>query len=236
MKKLAVLVASAALLTFTPAATSAVRADPAQRLRFGVAKNWAGYAAHGGPFTSASTSWREPSIACTGARSGVASFAGIDGDGTPTVEQVGTVDLCRSGGAVARHAFYEMFPKGAVFIKKTVRANDAMSASVVANSSSSFTLTLVDTTQNWTFTTNQQASNAQLGSAEAITEAPTARGSGIVPLSNFGTINYSGTTANGQPLGNLGPEAITMVGNGGVIKAAPGGISGGSFSVTWHHA
>jgi hypothetical protein len=55
MKRLAVLVASAALVTLTPAAASAGRAAPIQRMRLGLAKNWAGYVAHGGPFTSAST-------------------------------------------------------------------------------------------------------------------------------------------------------------------------------------
>ncbi|MBV9412867.1 MAG: hypothetical protein JO148_14850, partial [Acidimicrobiia bacterium] len=82
----------------------------------------------------------------------------------------------------------------------------------------------------------QRSSKAQLASAEAITEAPTMRGSGIVPLSNFGQINYSGTTANGQPLSNFNPEAVTMVTSSGGIKAAPTALSGGSFSVVWQHA
>ena len=78
MKRLAVVAASVALLTSTPAAASGLRADPVQRVRAGAAKNWAGYVAHGGPFTSASTTWTEPSIRCaSGERSALASFAGI---------------------------------------------------------------------------------------------------------------------------------------------------------------
>ena len=234
MKRLAVLAASAALLTFTPAATSAVRADPAHKIRFGATKNWAGYSAHGGPFTSVSTSWNEPSVSCASTRSGVASFAGIDGDGSPTVEQIGTLTMCRKG-KVSHRPFYEMYPRGPTFPSKPVSAGDSLTATVVANSASSFTLTLVNHTKGWTYTTNQTSSSAQLASAEAITEAPTIRGSGILPLSNFGRIGYSGTTANGQPLGNLGPEALTMV-NNGILKAAPTPISGGSFTVVWKHS
>jgi len=53
MKKLAVLVAAAATVALTPTAASGVRAVPIQRVRAGAAKNWAGYVAHGGPYTSA---------------------------------------------------------------------------------------------------------------------------------------------------------------------------------------
>ncbi|MBV8980775.1 MAG: hypothetical protein JO086_07730 [Acidimicrobiia bacterium] len=234
MKRFAVVVASAALLTFTPAAASAVRADPAHRIRFGTTKNWAGYAAHGGPFTSVSTTWTEPSVTCGSTRSGVASFAGIDGAGSPTVEQIGTLAMCRQG-KVTHRGFVEMYPKAPIIIRKPVSAGDSLTATVVANSSTSFTLTLVDHTKGWTYTTNQTSSGAALASAEAITEAPTVRGSGILPLANFGSINYSGTTANGQPLANFGPEPLTMANNGST-KAVPTQISGGSFSVLWQHA
>ena len=237
MKRLAVVAASVALLTLTPAAASGLRADPVQRVRAGAAKNWAGYVAHGGPFTSASTTWTEPSIRCaSGERSALASFAGIDGAGSTTVEQIGTLANCRNG-RVSHIGFFEMFPRSASSISKPVRAGDSLTASVSVSGPKTFTLTLVNRTAGWTFSTQQRSRRAQLASAEAITEAPSLRGSGIVPLANFGTINYGGTTANGQPIGNFGPEAVTMVTSGGTVKAAPTGLSGGtSFSVVWHHA
>src|SRR6266567_8030257 len=78
MKRLAVVVASAALAILTPAAASGVDAGPMHRLRAGVAINWAGYIAHTGPFTSASTAWTEPSINCgSNESSALASFVGI---------------------------------------------------------------------------------------------------------------------------------------------------------------
>jgi len=136
---------------------------------------------------------------------------------------------------VTHQAFYEMFPRSAFRIANTVRAGDSLTATVVATSKKTFTLSLVNHSEGWAFSTQARQRKAKLVSAEAIAEAPSMRGAGIVPLANFGTINFS-ASANGQPLGNFGPEAVTMVGNGGVVKAAPSGISGGSFSVFWHHA
>jgi hypothetical protein len=236
MKRLAVLVASATLVTLAPAVASSAVAVPVQRVRAGAAKNWAGYIAHGGPFTSASTSWNEPSIRCgSNEKSALASFAGIDGAGSSTVEQVGTLANCRNG-RVTHTGFYEMFPKSAFGISKPVRAGDSLTASVVVSAPKTFTLTLVNHTAGWTFSTKARSAKAQQASAEAIAEAPSVRGAGILPLANFGQINYGGTTANGQPLANFGPEAVTMVTNSGAVKAAPSGISGGSFSIVWHHA
>lgn len=236
MKKLAVLVAAATLLMLAPVATSSAQAGPVQRVRAGVAKNWAGYIAHGGPFTSTSTTWTEPSITC-GAKenSALASFAGIDGAGSSTVEQIGTLANCRRG-RVTHQGFFEMFPRSAFGISKAVRAGDSLTASVVYAGSNTFTLSLVNHTAGWTFTTQQKTRKAQRVSAEAIVEAPSLRGSGIVPLANFGQINYNGTTANGQAISNFNPEEVTMVTNSGAVKAQPSALSGGSFSVVWHHA
>jgi hypothetical protein len=65
-----------------------------------------------------------------------------------------------------------MFPNAPVFYDNPVEPGDAMSASVVADGGGAFTLTLADSTQGWTQTTNQTSDTAQLGSAEVIAEAP----------------------------------------------------------------
>jgi hypothetical protein len=228
--------AAVALVCLTPATAGALRADPVQRVRAGSAKNWAGYVAHGGPFTSTSTTWTEPSINCGSTEnSALASFAGLDGAGSSTVEQIGTLATCRKG-AVSHFAFFEMFPRAAFSINHPVRAGDSLTATVVATAAKKFTLSLVNHTAGWSFSTQQRSAKAKLASAEAITEAPSMRGTGIVPLSNFGQINYNSTTANGQPISNFNPEAVTMVTSSGAIKASPSSLSGGSFSVVWHHA
>lgn len=241
MKKLAALVGSAALVMLTPAAASGLRADPmrrvhVRRIRFGAARNWAGYVAHGGPFSSVSTSWTEPSVSCTSPNSASASFAGIDGSGSSTVEQIGTLVLCKNG-AIGHFGFYEMFPRAPGIVHNPVSAGDSMTATVTATSSKLFTLTLRDNTAGWSFSTQQRSSKAPRVSAEAITEAPTIRGNGIVSLADFGSYNYGGTMVNGAPIGNFNPEPVTMVTSSGTPKAAPSSLSGGtSFSVMWLHA
>jgi len=236
MKRLAVFAGAIALLTFTPAAASGMSANPRHRIRFGTATNWAGYFVSGGQFTSASTTWTEPSLTCPArSNSAFASFAGLDGANTSTVEQIGTVDTCKNGSVVHR-PFYEIFPRGPAYIAKSVRAGDSLTATVTGTTSKLFTLTLVNHSQGWSFSTQQRSAKAQLSSAEAITEAPTRRGSGVVSLTNFNVVNYNGTTANGQPIGNFSAQPVTMVGNSGVVKAEPGGLSGGSFSVMWLHS
>ena len=237
MKRLAVSLAPVVVLALGAGPTTGVRAAPINRVRAGVARNWAGYVAFGGPYTSASTTWSEPSVRCAAQEnSSAAIFAGIDGAGSTTVEQIGTFANCRNG-RVTHHPFYEMYPTPASPISKPVRAGDSLTANVVASAPQTFTLTLVDHTANWTFSTQQRSTSAQLASAEAIVEAPTLRGSGIQPLANFRRVQFGGTTANGQPIGSLGAQAFTMETSSGVVRAAPSSLAGGtSFSVVWRHA
>jgi hypothetical protein len=208
--------------------------------------NWAGYAATGQPgtLTSVSSSWSQPAVNCGNAAQTFSSFwVGLDGDGTPTVEQTGTEADCANGAAAGGpgqsstatyQGWYEIFPAPPVFYNNPVQPADAMSASVTANGNGMFTLTLTDTTQGWTKTTQQSEPNAQLGSAEVIAEAPS-NGQQVLPLANFGTVNFGNATADNQPLGNEGQNlsAITMA-SGNTTLATPSALNGGNaFSVTW---
>jgi hypothetical protein len=78
-------------------------------------------------------------------------------------------------------------------------------------------------------------------SVEWIMEAPSS-GMGILPLADFGNINFSNATASindkSGAINALGTDyAITMVTNSGVTKAQPSGLTnnGSSFSVAWEH-
>jgi hypothetical protein len=78
-------------------------------------------------------------------------------------------------------------------------------------------------------------------SVEWIMEAPSS-GMGILPLADFGNINFSNAAASindkSGAINALGTDyAITMVTNSGVTKAQPSGLTnnGGSFSVAWEH-
>jgi hypothetical protein len=196
-------------------------------------QNWAGYVAAGnaGTFTSVSTSWTQPTVTCDAADTFSSFWVGLDGAGTPTVEQTGTEADCANGAAVYG-GWYEIFPNAPVFYNEPVQPGDAMSASVVSNGGGSFTLTLSDATQNWTQTTNQSVPSAQLGSAEVIAEAPSSQA--VLPLANFGTVNFANATVNGQGIGGANPMALTMASNNGTTEATPSALTGqSSFTVTW---
>jgi hypothetical protein len=196
--------------------------------------NWSGYAAAGqaGQFTSVSSSWTQPTVTC-GAQQTFSSFwVGLDGDGTQSVEQTGTEADC-DNGAASYQGWWEMFPAAPVFYNEPVKPGDAMSAKVVSNGGGSYSLTLSDTTQNWTQTTQQTSTTAQNGSAEVIAEAPSSQ-NGVLPLSNFGTVSFTNAEANNAPIGNANADSLTMVSANGVTEATPSALTGGNaFSVTF---
>jgi hypothetical protein len=230
-----VLVIAAALSATAGGTTPRMWHGPMHMRTNSTSTNWSGYAVTGSRFTSVSASWTQPTAKCSG--TAYSSFwVGLDGDTSGTVEQTGTDADC-SGSTPQYYAWYEMYPKFPVNYSNTVRPGDLMSASVTTNGSGSFTLTISDSTQGWTKTTTARLKRASLASAEVIAEAPSSSG-GVLPLANFGTVGFSGARANGSLLTSSTPgiDAITMVTSSGTVKAQPGSISNGSFSVTWKHA
>ena len=198
--------------------------------------NWSGYAATGS-FTSASASWTEPTGHCTSARRYSAFWVGLDGFNSQSVEQTGTSVDCSRGSPVY-YSWYEMYPANPVNFSNTVRPGDHFSGSVTFNGGSSYTLVLRDTTQGWSHTVHKTLAGAANSSAEVIAEAPCCTASGgVLPLANFGTVNFSNATANGSPIGSFGPTKINMVDNNGRLKDRTSALSGGgSFSDTWLRA
>ena len=198
--------------------------------------NWSGYAATGGSgaYTSVSGSWTEPTVTCS--QTAYSSFwVGLDGYNSNTVEQTGTDSDC-SGSTPTYYAWYEMYPKFPVNLNKTVKPGDSMSASVTAGSNHSFTLVISDSTQHWTFQVTKKSSTAKRSSAEVIAEAPSSSG-GVLPLADFGTVNFSNSKANGHAIGGFNPVEIVMVTSTGTVKAQPSALSSGTaFSVTWKHS
>ena len=229
-----VLVIAAAISATAGGATSSMHHGRMHRITNSTSTNWSGYAVTGSRFTSVSAQWTEPTVSCSG--TAYSSFwVGLDGDTSNTVEQTGTDADC-SGSTPQYYAWYEMYPKFPVNLRGTVRPGDHLSASVTTDGSGRFTLTITDSTQGWTNTTNARLKSAKLASAEVIAEAPSSSG-GVLPLANFGTVGFSAATANGSLLTSSTPhlDPITMQ-SGSTVKAQPGSISSGAFSVTWKHS
>ena len=207
---------------------------PNKKISQSTSSNWSGYSAINGRYTSVSASWTQPAASCTSATTYSSFWVGLDGDGSNTVEQTGTSADC-SGGSPRYYAWYEMYPKFPVNLSLPISAGDSISGSVTADAGGRFTLTITNTTTGQSFTTSQRLNRARLASAEAIAEAPSSSG-GVLPLTNFGTVSFSSTTVNGQPIGSFSPDKIDMV-SGGITKASTSALSGGtSFSVAWKHS
>jgi Peptidase A4 family len=236
---LAAAIVAAAVAAAVPALAAAqpvsggLRYDPIHKLTNSTSTNWSGYSATGGRFTSISASWTQPTAICAG--TSYSSFwVGLDGDGSNTVEQTGSSADCSSANVPSYYAWYEMYPKYPVNLSGTVSPGDAFTASVTTDGVGRFTLTIADSTQRWSYQTTQRLNKASLFSAEVIAEAPSSR-SGVLPLTNFGTVNFTGSQANGTSLASFNPDKIDMV-SGSTTKAQTGAISSsGSFSVSWKH-
>ena len=223
--------ATAHAFRLTPVAGHKIM-DPRGRILHSTSDNWAGYSATGSTFTSVSASWVQPAASCTSKTTYSAFWIGIDGDGSDSVEQTGSEVDC-SGGSPQYYAWYEMYPAYPVNYSNTVRPGDHFTSTVSTNGSGSFTLVLSDTTEGWTKTTKKSSSSASLASAEVIAEAPAS--SSVLPLTNFGTVNFTNSTANGEPIGDFGPDQINMA-SGSTTKATTSALSGGeNFSIAWKH-
>jgi hypothetical protein len=226
------------------AAGAADHSRPNRKISHELSGNWSGYAVTGlGPYQSVSASWIQPAVNCAETRNGYAAFwVGLDGYATDTVEQTGTEADCSSGKAVYG-AWYEMYPRDSYSIFEPVSAGDSFTASVTYlgkaffGLTKLFELTLTDTTKGWSKSEIRWLRTAQLGSAEAIAEAPSSDVE-ILPLSDFGTVGFSGLTVDGSLVSGSTPgvESITMVSEADALEAEPSAISEGDFTDTWFSA
>ena len=236
-----------AVMLVTIPAYAAPGAPRIPGLRLGTSTNWSGYAVETNLVTPAANavtdvkgSWMLTTVTPTPPYSAYsASWIGIDGYSSGTVEQIGTEADWVNGKAVYS-AWYEMYPKWSKTISSlTVRPGDVMTAEVAYTTKNGFVLTLKDTTTNRSFTTSQKSGAANRSSAEWIVEAPWS--GGTLPLANFGVVPFTGAsvTVNGNT-GTIGDsrwknDPLTMVGSTGTKLASPSALSsdGSAFSMQW---
>ncbi len=158
--------------------------------------NWSGYAVASSKdsVNYVSGKWIVPTVTASTESRYSASWVGIDGYGSSTVEQTGTLAIS-SGSTVSYSAWYEMYPNSMVTIPTmSVHAGDEMSASVTwitsGGHANTFQLTLADVTTGRSYTTYQATSSSiERSSAEWIFEAPSNSG-GVLPLSYFTSAEF----------------------------------------------
>jgi hypothetical protein len=225
--------------------------------------NWSGYAVTGATFTHVTGSWTQPTANCSSTAAAPVNgkgngnghgnghggggktqntyssfWVGLDGYSSNTVEQTGTDADC-SGTTPVYYGWYEFYPAFPINLPDPVQPGDSMTGDVsVANGL--VTVTLTDNTQRWTEHATQSSSGYALSSAEWIAEAPSS--GQVLPLANFGTVNFSGASATGGgktgSISAFTDDPLTLVTSSGQTKAQPSGLTAGgsAFSVTWYHS
>jgi hypothetical protein len=220
--------------------------------------NWAGYAvvAQAGarkPFASVTGRWVQPAATCNGTPTYSAFWVGLGGFSAKSyaVEQTGTQANCYVEEPYYA-AWYELFPAPPVYVKMRIRPGDVMSATVTVNNRVVL-IRLRNVTTDKLFVKRLRMRRPDLTSAEWIAEAPTGCDyvgyCSTLPLTNFGTVDFShGTAARKGHKGRIAdpvwaPTAIELHGDlddpshpsqagANAIPTALGG-DGGSFSVNW---
>ena len=217
--------------------------------------NWAGYAVvHKKPFASVTGRWVQPSANCSDSSPTYSAFwVGLGGFARRSfaVEQTGTLANCE-GGSAYYTAWYELYPAPPVMLSLPIRPGDTVSATVSVKKQT-VVIRLKNVTTGKLFTKKLHMKRPDLGSAEWVAEAPSGcdftGNCTTLPLTNFGTVDFTHSTATikghkgriSDPVwtattielhGDLaGSDQPSQAG----ANAIPGavGADGGSFAVTW---
>lgn len=240
------LIAVSAALNPSAAHATLKHVPPARLIGHSNSLNWSGYAAINSTFTDVKGSWVQPAATCNGKSTYSSFWVGLDGYSSGSVEQIGTEADCSKGKPVY-YAWSEMFPAPSSKIYFfTVTPGVTYTAEVrVDPTTDNFTLTLSGGDNRPVSITTSLGTNeslSDLSSAEWIAEAPSmcSKSCRELALTDFGTVNFSGASANGSAINDsaLSFDPLTMVTGNGTVKAAPSSLnpSDSGFSITWHHS
>ena len=213
--------------------------------------NWSGYVAANnlshpttGSVSTVTGSWIVPMLHSSTITTYSASWVGIDGFSSGTVEQIGTEQEW-VGRSQQNYAWFEMYPSGAYeIVGFPVNVGDLITASVHYQGSNIFQLTIENVTRRVYFnvpTSYTHSSSALRNSAEWIMEAPYYEG--VLPLANFGNATFLNCTATINGVtgaitnSHWQNESIEMVTSSRAIKALPTSTygSGQDFQIAWEH-
>jgi hypothetical protein len=219
-----------------PQGTAPAPVEPGASADVSQSRNWAGYAATGGTFTAVSGTWTVPIVSAGRTAAADATWVGIGGVSANDLIQAGT-DATVQSGRVIYTAWVELLPQASQPAPLVVSAGDTVSVAITQQSGDTWQILIRDTTtgQSYQKRVTYQSSRS---SAEWVEEAPAVGRRTLLPLDNFGTINFRDATTveDGQQhsIAQAGGQAITMSSRTGQPAAQPSalGDDGASFSVT----
>ncbi|HEV2371212.1 MAG TPA: hypothetical protein VGS19_03500 [Streptosporangiaceae bacterium] len=200
--------------------------------------NWSGYVVSGGMFSTVTAAWTEAKVTCTkgDGTTDMSPWVGLDGYTTNTVEQIGTSGDC-AGATPVYYAWWEFYPAGVNVIYKDVEPGDQFTATVT-HSGASYTLTLHNTTRNWTRTVTKSVT-AKNANAEAVLEKAAPH------LSQWaGAQSFTGFAIDGKPVGSYetAPYTVSQFDitkdhtSATLCDSASGLANSDDFGVTWLNA
>lgn len=210
--------------------------------------NWSGYAdtaKRRGAFTRVSARWVTPRVKCTREDRITSEWVGLDGFGTATVEQAGTIGWCFQARPIY-FTWFEMFPNPEAEIGTALRPGDKIRA-MVSRKGPVYKLSVVDATHksaSFHRTARCKASICFNESAEWIAERSSFQNAGVAPLVNYTrwAVSAASVTANGH-IGGIGSvksvqQLVMMDATGHYALSRPSALRnhGHGFVTRWHNS
>ncbi len=211
--------------------------------------NWSGYAdTQSGAYTYVAANWTEPSYKCDGhSPESSAVWVGLDGYSSQTVEQGGTIAICRGTKQGTHMAWWEMYPTNAVQEVFAVKVGDKMFASVTFGTGGTpYDIVVKDLTSGASLNMPEACGSTPCvrSSAEWIVETPSFNPGGIAYLPKFVkaikfTAGVASQAPNGASPGSIASfthTSITLTNSTfTTTRARPSALSssGRAFSVKW---
>ncbi len=215
---IASLTATTIILNFNPLpviSVSPVSSQPPtnmMQMDIGVSRNWSGYVADNGTFTSVEGTWMVPQINKDDQPGADATWVGIGGVMSHDLIQSGTQNVADGSGGVISSAFIETLPFPSQAIPVSIKGGDSVSSSISRQENGNWKISFRNNTTGQSYETIVSY-NSSLSSAEWIEEAPST-GRRQLPLDNFGTVKFENGTAikdgTTTPMNQLSLKPIVM--------------------------
>ncbi|MHB8394422.1 MAG: G1 family glutamic endopeptidase [Candidatus Dormibacteria bacterium] len=193
-------------------------------------QNWSGYVLQSGPYTQVSGTFTVPSLYQGQTNTYLSEWVGVDGFNNSDLIQAGIQEYPVPGSTTRFYLFpwWEILPATETPITTmTVNPADQVTITISQLSGSTWTITLDDSTDGQSFTTNQTYTGPG-ASAEWIVEAPEV-GVSISTLADYTTTTFSGLGATGP---QMGYTEVVMVQNS-VQVSTPSNLVPAGFSVAY---
>ncbi len=216
--------------------TPGPRVPPAAISPAGVSRNWAGYVATGGTFTSVAANWVVPQPSADSSAGVDAAWVGIGGVRGQDLIQAGTQETVAGAGLIRRQSWVEILPQAAENVPLAVHGGDSVTVSLNQSQAGTWLIAFRNNTTGASYQTTRLYQSS-FSSAEWVEEMPSGERS-LLPLDSFGTITFSGGAAvkDGKTvnLAQADAQPVSMINGSRQPLASPSALTadGAGFSVT----